>query len=57
MSDTKDPGNTEFVLPIICPHCKNELSLAMLFALLAPSKKKKPASNEAKEEEENYDPA
>lgn len=56
MSDTKDPGNTEFVLPIICPHCKNELSLAMLFALLAPSKKKKPASNEAKEEE-NYDPA
>lgn len=38
MQNSQDPGNTEFVLPIICPHCKKEISLAMLFALLAPVK-------------------
>lgn len=38
MSDQVDPGNTEFVLPIICPNCKHEINLAMLFSLLAPKK-------------------
>ncbi len=38
MQNSQDPGNTEFVLPIICPHCKKEINLAMLFALLAPVK-------------------
>lgn len=31
-----DPGNTEFVLPIVCPNCKHELDLSMAFALLPP---------------------
>ena len=31
-----NPDNTEFVLPIVCPHCNKELNLAMIFALLAP---------------------
>jgi len=31
-----NPGNTEFILPIICPHCQRELNLSMLFGLLAP---------------------
>jgi hypothetical protein len=28
--------NTEFILPIVCPHCLKEISLAMLFSLLVP---------------------
>lgn len=36
MTEPIDPGNTEFVLPIICPHCKKELDLAMAFSLLPP---------------------
>lgn len=36
MSD--DNGNTEFQLPIICPHCSKTITMAMLFALLAPEK-------------------
>ena len=35
MTET-NPDNTEFVLPIVCPHCSKELNLAMMFALLAP---------------------
>ena len=35
MNET-NPDNTEFVLPIVCPHCSKELNLAMMFALLAP---------------------
>lgn len=35
MNET-NPDNTEFVLPIVCPHCSKEISLAMIFALLAP---------------------
>ena len=31
-----NPDNTEFVLPIVCPHCSKEINLAMIFALLAP---------------------
>lgn len=29
-------GNTELVLPIICPNCKHEVNLNMLFSLLPP---------------------
>lgn len=32
-----NPDNTEFVLPIVCPHCSKEINLAMMFALLAPN--------------------
>ena len=35
MNET-NPENTEFVLPIVCPHCSKELNVAMIFALLAP---------------------
>ena len=42
-----DPGKTEFVLPIICPHCKREIELAMAFTLLPP----KEENNEPKKEE------
>lgn len=31
-----DPGKTEFILPIVCPHCKKEIELAMAFNLLPP---------------------
>jgi len=31
-----EAGNTEFVLPIICPHCGKQLDLEMLFSLLPP---------------------
>ena len=41
--DQADPGNTEFVLPIICTHCHKEINLAMGFALLPP------------DENQNYD--
>lgn len=47
MTDTSDTGNTEFVLPIICPHCKEEVNLGMIFSLLASEKKE-----EEEEEEE-----
>jgi len=36
MNEDSSQGKTELVLPIVCPHCSNELNLAMLFALLPP---------------------
>lgn len=39
MNDTSaNPGDTEFVLPIVCPHCSKEINLAMGFTLLPPEK-------------------
>lgn len=33
-----DPGNTSFILPVLCPNCSTELNLAVDFALLPPKK-------------------
>jgi hypothetical protein len=59
MSD-QDQGNTEFILPIVCPHCKNHIDLAMVFALMAPEVKPvakvedvEPAEEEDEEEDDD----
>lgn len=36
MTDHPENGNTELVLPIICPHCETEIDLNMIFSLLPP---------------------
>lgn len=47
---TPDSGNTEIVLPIICPNCKKEINLGMFFALLDPDVK--PPKDHVPEEKE-----
>lgn len=32
----QEEGNTELVLPIICPKCSHEIDLGMVFSLLPP---------------------
>lgn len=39
-----NPGNTELILPIVCPYCQRELNLSMLFGLLAPTENIAPSS-------------
>lgn len=59
MSDEEKDGNTEFVLPIICPHCSKELNLAMMFALMAPEASKptvvEPETTHEEDEEDEED--
>lgn len=51
MNEPIDPGKTEFVLPIICPHCKKELELSMAFDLLPPKDaEEKQKNNDSTEE-------
>ena len=37
MSEQPNDGKTEFILPIVCPHCKKELNLGTTFELLPPT--------------------
>ena len=54
MTDQEENGNTELVLPIICPNCKHEIDLGMVFSLLPPKEESNPLikSHEPTEEEE-----
>ena len=45
--------NTEVVLPIICPSCKNEINLGVAFSLLPPEEEKEDKTDDGEEEENN----
>ena len=34
MTEPTNPEDTQFILPIICQHCGEEINLAMSFALM-----------------------
>jgi hypothetical protein len=53
MQEPQDTGNTEFILPIICPHCKGEVDLSMIFSLLKPEPKKEEPQVDNGEEDED----